>query len=364
VTSDASVDAERRPLALGRDEAVVVDDEIVVWREHGIHRLNATAALVWARCDGETDLDALVHALAAEFDTPVPTVRRDVLTAVDELAARGLVTETVLAPPIPMIEPPIECTGCGDGPAFGARVLLAVDEGLLGVGVDRELAPELAAAFGPTAMGVIEAGRTSYGVLLPAPGAGSVQDVAGLYRGPDLLARARHPEPVVEALIAQVGAHCVPAGGVLLEAVAVGRNGRVALVAPPANPVAFERAAARQGLATAPGTAVVVAPGGRTVLTGAPWLDVDRDRIARAVRDRAHTGDALPTLAAGEHEIVALGASVPSVATAFGELAPAVSFAVGDGPLRSVAALGTVVPIVVADDLEAISRTTGAAPAG
>ena len=85
-------------------------------------------------------------------------MRRDVLTAVDELTARGLVTETVPATPIPMIEPPIECTGCGDGPDVRARVLLAVDEGLLAVGVDAALAPELAAAFGSTAMGVIEAG--------------------------------------------------------------------------------------------------------------------------------------------------------------------------------------------------------------
>ena len=357
-------DTERRPLAQGRDEALVVDGEVVVWWEHGIHRLNATAALVWTRCDGETDLDALVRALAEEFDTPAETVRRDVRTAVDELTTRGLVTESVLATPIPMIEPPIECTGCGDGPAFGARLLLAVDEGLLGIGVEPELAPELAAAFGATAMGVIEAGRTSYGVLLPAAGAGPVQAVAGLYRGPDLLARSRHPEPVVEALIAQVGAHALPAGGVLLEAVAVGRRGRVALVAPPANRVAFERAAARRGLATAPGTAVVVAPGGTTVLTGAPWLEVDRDRIARAVRDRAHTGDALPMLAPGAHEIVALGASVPTVATAFGELAPAHSFGVGVDPLPAVVALGASVPVLPADDLDAISRTTGAPPAG
>ena len=53
------------------------------------------------------------------------------------------------------------------------------------------------------------------------------------------------------------------------------------------------------------------------------------------------------------------GASVPTVATAFGELAPAHSFAVGDGPLRSCVALGASVPVVPADDLDAISRTTG-----
>src|SRR3954467_10357066 len=172
-----------------------------------------------------------------------------------------------------MIEPPIQCTGCGDGPAFAARILIAVDDGLLAIGTDAELAPELAAAFGGVAMGVIDAGRTSYGVLVPVPGAGMPQVVAGLYRGPDLLARSRHPEAVIDALVAQVGAHAVPEGGVLLEALAVGHGDRVALVTPPANRVSYERAAARHGLATAPGTAVVVAPDGRTARLGAPWLD-------------------------------------------------------------------------------------------
>jgi hypothetical protein len=353
----------RRPVALGRDEAVVVGDDGVVWRAHGIHRLNSTAALVWARCDGGTDLDTMALGLADEFRVPVDTVRSDVLTIVDELVARDLVTETVASAPIPMIEPPIQCTGCGDGPAFAARILIAVDDGLHAVGTDAELAPELAAAFGAAAMGVIEAGRTSYGVLVPTPVAGPQQDVAALYRGPDLLARSRHPEPVIDALVAQVGAHAVPNGAVLLEAVAVGHGDRVALISPPVNRVAFERSAARRGLATAPGTAVVVAPDGRTAWLGAPWLGFDRARAGRAVAGRVHAGASPATLPPGHYEIVALGASRPTIATAFGELAPSASLAVGDGPLRLVHTLGALVPILRADDLAAISRTTGAPPA-
>ncbi len=362
VVSAPAPPAARRPVALGRDEAVAVDGEVVVWREHGIHRLNPTAALVWERCDGVTDLDSLAGELAASFDVGFETVRDDVLRTVDELTSRGLVTETVEPVTIPMIEPPIQCTGCGDGPPFGARVLVAVDDGLLAIGADSELAPELAAAFGGSAMGVIDAGRTSYGIVVPVAAAGSRHDVTRLYRGPDLLARSRHPEPVADALIAQVGAHALPAGWVLLDAVAVGRDGRVVLVPPPANRVAFERSAARRGLATAPGTAVVARRDGRTVKTGAPWLGVDRERLARALRDRAHIGSAPPALAPGEHEIAALAASAPSVATAFGELAPASSFSVGDGPLRLVHDLGGSVPVVAADDLDEISRLTGASP--
>jgi hypothetical protein len=350
----------RRPVALGRDEAVVVGDDVVVWRDHGIHRLNATAALVWSRCDGTTDLDAMVVELAGEFDAPVDTVRRDVFAAIEELTERDLVTETVVALPIPMIEPPIQCTGCGEGPAFAARILIEVDDGLLAVGADADVAPELAGAFGDRAIGVVDAGRTSYGVLLPVPVAGPQQDVAGLYRGPDLLARSRHPEPVVDALVAQVGAHAVPDGGVLLDAVAVGHGSRVVLVAPPANRVAFERAATRLGLSTAPGTAAVVAPDGRTAWVGAPWLGFDRARAARAVTGRAHVGDTPATLIPGEYEIAALGASTPTVAAVFGELAPAASFSVGDRPLRLLHALGGAVPILRADDLDGISRTAGA----
>ena len=113
-------------------------------------------------------------------------------------------------------------------------------------------------------MGVIE--RRPQLLRRPAAGAGAparVQDVARLLRGPDLLARSRHPEPVVDALVAQVGAHCVPAGSVLLEAVAVGRDGRVALVAPPANRVAFERARGAAGPRRRARDRVVVAPTGR-----------------------------------------------------------------------------------------------------
>ena len=77
-------------------------------------------------------------------------------------------------------------------------------------------------------------------------------------------------------------------------------------------------------------------------------------------RPRAHRA-AADGVARATHEIVALGASVPTVATVFGELAPAASFAVGDGPLRLLRDLGARVPISPADDLEAISRATGGA---
>jgi len=85
---------------------------------------------------------------------------------------------------------------------------------------------------------------------------------------------------------------------------------------------------------------------------------VDRPRLWHALRDRAHVGIAPPALPAGDYEIVALGASVPALATAFGELAPESSFAVDDGPLQALRDLGAAVPLVEHDDLDAISRMT------
>ena len=288
----------------GRDEALVVDGEVVVWREHGIHRLNATAALVWTRCDGATDLDAIARALADGVRAPVDTVRRDVRTRRRRAHDARAGDRDACAPtPIPMIEPPIECTGCGDGPAFGARVLLAVDDG---PARRRRRHRARARARGRLRCdgdgGASRRGRTSYGVLLPAAGAGPR---AGRRRsataGPICSPGPGTPSPSSRRWSPRSApTPCRPAA-VLLEAVAVGRAGRVALVAPPANRVAFERAAARHGLATAPGTAVVVARRRRPPCSpGAPWLGVDRDRIARA---RCATGrtpaTALPTLAAG-----------------------------------------------------------------
>ncbi len=250
-------------------------------------------------------------------------MRADVLPRSRSSSARGLVTETVAPVPIPMIEPPIECTGCGDGPRFASAGAGRGRRRLLAVGADAAFAPELAAALGEAAMGVLDdGGRTSYGVVLPVPVPGPRQDVACLFRGPDLLARSRHPEPVVDALLAQIGAHAVPAGLVLLDAVAVGRAGRVALVAPPAKRVAFERRAERAGRAVAPGTAVVVEPTGGVATRARRGSGADRGRLAVPC-GRVHAGPPPHRLAAGDHGIVALGASVPTVARAFGELAPA-----------------------------------------
>lgn len=49
------------------------------------------APVVWELLETPVDVDELVTALAEAFDTPVPTVRADVMAFLDQLRAVGLV---------------------------------------------------------------------------------------------------------------------------------------------------------------------------------------------------------------------------------------------------------------------------------
>lgn len=345
------------PVACGRDTAVPVADDVVIWHDHSLHRLNVTAALVWDLCDGRP-VDAIARAAADTYGVPVESVRADVGAALAELTSRGLVRDAG-APeplPIPMVDLPVECTACGPGPAYAGSVLLAFDDGLVAVGADPEFAPALAGALAARHVGMVDGEGTSYGVVLPAPAPAGIQPVACLYRGPDLLARSRHPEVVVDAMLARLGTHARPAGSVVLDAVAVGRDDRVVLVPAPVNRVRFERDAQARGLATAPGSVTVVA--GATAWVGAPWLDADRDALLRAVADRAHVGAVPAVLAPGAYRIVGLGASVPTPSRAFGELAPAERGITDLAPLLALRALAASVPLLHAADLAGISDLT------
>lgn len=67
-----------------------VDDEIVLFdpATERYHHLNPAAALVWERCDGERDEEALGDALAASMDAESP--RRIVEEALRQLRSAGL----------------------------------------------------------------------------------------------------------------------------------------------------------------------------------------------------------------------------------------------------------------------------------
>jgi hypothetical protein len=66
--------------------AVVVDDETLAGAI-----LNPVGALVFARMTaGETEISALVAAVAAEFDAPLDVIEADVKTFVDDWKGSGL----------------------------------------------------------------------------------------------------------------------------------------------------------------------------------------------------------------------------------------------------------------------------------
>ena len=73
-------------------------DELMVYDvdSNEAHCLNAAAAQVWRRCDGEASVDELAAALEAETDQEVAT---DVVRhALDQLSASGLLEEPSLVP--------------------------------------------------------------------------------------------------------------------------------------------------------------------------------------------------------------------------------------------------------------------------
>jgi hypothetical protein len=56
--------------------------------------LAGTGAIVWDRLDGSVSLGELADALAAEFNTDVDQVRREVSEFVDALTAAGLLADS------------------------------------------------------------------------------------------------------------------------------------------------------------------------------------------------------------------------------------------------------------------------------
>jgi hypothetical protein len=354
----ASIAMSERPSARGRTEAAAVGDEVFVCRGGRIHRLNATAALVWSGCDGVDDLDTLVARLATEFDVDPDSLRGDVHRAVTELEAADLVGIGPESAVAPRLEPAAACSGCGPGPDFERHVLVTVDGGVLAVGADDQFAPALARSLADRVVGVVEEPevRAAYGVVLPFAPGGPVTEVARLYRGPDVLARSRRAESVVRALLSQLGAHALPPGHALLEAVAVGRAGAVVLVPVPRRPVAFERAAARFGLAVADSSLVTVEEASGRAVVGAPWLGVDLDALDRATAARARLGRPPVDLPWGAYDIVGIAASAPEVGRVFGETGPTAPLGAGGDSLGAVVDLCARVSVIGVGDLAVIDR--------
>jgi len=74
----------------------VYDGEAVILlaEDSTLNTLNAVGTLIWEGADGQTPLSALVSRICAEFDVEAAQAERDVMTFVDKLSQRGLLSVT------------------------------------------------------------------------------------------------------------------------------------------------------------------------------------------------------------------------------------------------------------------------------
>ncbi len=66
-------------------------EHLVLDRRNGqLHRLNATAAVVWGLCDGEHSLVEMVAKVKADFEDVPDDLEEDIQRVIDQLEAKGL----------------------------------------------------------------------------------------------------------------------------------------------------------------------------------------------------------------------------------------------------------------------------------
>lgn len=54
-----------------------------------MHQLNLLGGEIWRRCDGETEIDAIVREIGAEYDVAEVELKQDVLDFITDLQQRG-----------------------------------------------------------------------------------------------------------------------------------------------------------------------------------------------------------------------------------------------------------------------------------
>ncbi len=340
-----------RPRRLGSDvDAVVIDGTTVLFAAGELHELNPSATAIWLACDGSRSVAAIAGDLAARFDVDAGAMAAEVAGAVDVLSARGLLTTDPNVPirSMEVLEPTPLCASCGEGPAYERQLVVDVGDAVLTIGTDAGLVGPLTAALGDgVVLGVLPepAGRPSYGVVVPdATSARRLREVPRLHRGPDVLVRARRAQRVLDALVTLVSHHRAP-DSLRLDALPVGDGTRVVLVPPPTNRVAFERAAARAGLAVGDLASVVVDPEQQTATLGPVGLHIDREPLRQVAAARGDVGYEPPSLAWGTVPVAAVAVrGTPTPTSAFAELAPLLAGV--PARLEPVLAFARAVPII------------------
>lgn len=77
-----------------------VGDGVILYVEEAdlLHRLNASAELVWRLCDGEASVGQLSSEIAEEFELDIEEVRVQIVALIGELDALGLVAGEPIRP--------------------------------------------------------------------------------------------------------------------------------------------------------------------------------------------------------------------------------------------------------------------------
>ncbi|MGZ6886068.1 MAG: HPr-rel-A system PqqD family peptide chaperone [Acidimicrobiia bacterium] len=335
---------------------MTVDGQTVLFAAGELHALNSSAAAIWRACSGSATVAEIWQTLAREFGVDEPAMRHDVEQSIGELRARGLVTFGAgSGVSKPILEPVPVCASCGDGPEYERHVLVELPDARLAIGADAQVAAALVRALGARDVDVDDAptARPSYGLVVPAhDGGGGLRALARLQRGPDVLIRGREAMRAIRGLVTLLGVHEVP-GLLRLEATAVGDGDRVVLLAPPANPVRFERDATARGLMVAELAAVTIED--HAVRIGPPTaaapVDLGAfDEVLAARGDAGRDPDALPW---GLYPLAAI--AVAGEATPLGAFAEVGPLLVDEpAPLAPIRDLCRAVPVHRGTSVDAI----------
>jgi hypothetical protein len=164
-----------------------------------------------------------------------------------------------------------------------------------------------------------------YALVVPgtSPNRGR-RDLYALHCGDDVVVQSRHPDRVFRALLAHLAAagDLQAAGLVAVPGLVVAAGGRALLVPRPERPVAFTRALARHGVATADMPAALVDAVRADVIVGAPGLDIDFDPLDRHTASLPSFGDEPAPLAWGRYPLAGIVAPGANPGRALLELAP------------------------------------------
>ncbi len=305
---------------------VILDGEAVIHRAGRVHTLDPLATLVWRCCDRDASVDEIASELAEVFATPLETVRRDVSTVVEQLAALGLLTANgvgadrdVDASAVGserLVHPPGSCASCADK-RWATSATFRIGPHLISVGTDSSRAD--------TAMREVLAAHLVDTRPVPAPpffavtfpeaqAATGPQSLYLLQQADSVVARSRRPDDVMRALATHLATYgeLRALGLATVNGLVVGHGDRAMLVPEPDDPIRYRHALARQGVLVADMPVAIVDPERHEVVVGAPGIRFDESALGSLTDGSAFDSTAgTEALPWGRYRLLALGVAGP-----------------------------------------------------